>query len=86
MAFLRVKESNFGSEDKIRYDGEWKKGLIHGDGSFYWENKKLNYKGHWEHDKRHGFGTDYEKDGVTIRYEGDWEHDENYGFGTQYMN
>ena len=46
----------FSWEDRLQYNGEWKKGNIHGHGSAIFPNKD-NYIGEWKHNKKDGHGT-----------------------------
>jgi hypothetical protein len=61
------------------YEGEFRKGLRHGRGSFSWTDG-ATYEGDWEVDLRHGHGTHVYADGRM--YEGDWRAGDYHGRGT----
>lgn len=56
---------------KIEYEGEWKNGLKHGKGKFYWRNGDM-YEGGWENGLKHGKGT---LTSVGLIYTGTWVND-----------
>lgn len=45
-------------DQRLSYDGEWKNGVISGQGTMIWTNG-TKYIGCWENDKRNGIGTMY---------------------------
>jgi hypothetical protein len=60
------------------YEGEWKKGVYHGQGTLVRQGKnhgenKTTYTGMFDHGVAHGRGTEMNADGDII-YEGDWIH------------
>ena len=59
------------SKDLI-YDGFWKKGYSHGEGTEIWSDGN-KYKGQFKMGKKHGFGVYTWQNGTT--YRGMWEND-----------
>jgi hypothetical protein len=59
--------------DGDKYDGDYKRGLPDGIGTFYWAKSKLEYKGEFKKGKRDGKGTLIYSDGYKV--EGHWEND-----------
>ena len=43
-----------------KYVGQWKDGMKHGQGIFYWRNG-ARYEGSWKRDEHHGEGTYHRK-------------------------
>ena len=41
---------------KKTYIGQWKNGLMHGEGKFVWEDIGKSYEGGFENNLRHGLG------------------------------
>jgi hypothetical protein len=60
------------------YKGEFKNGLKHGTGTYYYNNGD-KYIGEWENDKKHGNGTYYFSSGA--KYKGEFENDQRNGYG-----
>lgn len=56
----------------LLYDGEWRDGQYHGQGTFYGYGNQ--YKGEWMHGKRNGQGISYNYDG-SIMFRGEWRND-----------
>ena len=67
-----------------RYEGDFIKGMCHGQGSFYRPDGTLEYEGEWQEDDCHGHGKSYHDDGTTIEYEGDFVEGMCHGQGTLY--
>ena len=61
------------------YIGEFKGGLINGQGTFCWPDGK-KYVGEWKQAKHHGKGIEYSADGHIFR-EGVWADDKYVGKG-----
>lgn len=55
-----------------RYEGEWRNGFKHGQGTSYYKNNKIQYEGEWEGGEPHGFGKVYNTNGKLL-YEGPWK-------------
>lgn len=64
--------SCFNSKGELIYDGEWKRGQIHGQGRYIW-NKDKWYEGEFQQGQKHGVGTFYLNGEPT--YSGTWKHD-----------
>lgn len=60
-------------EDKSKYEGDWKDGMRHGKGTFYYTNGD-KYVGDWKDDVQDGKGIYYFQNGE--RYEGDYANGE----------
>jgi len=58
--------------DGKKYEGEWKDGKKHGQGTLTWANGS-KYEGEWKDGKRHGQGTLAWASGK--KYEGEWKDD-----------
>jgi hypothetical protein len=71
--------SKFKFEDG-EYDGEWKGGFRHGDGTFRWNNGDV-YEGKFSHDLKHFRGKYTHANGAT--YDGQWVRDRIHGIGRQ---
>ena len=39
------------------YEGDWRDGLMHGNGIFRWKNTGAEYDGGYEKGKKHGMGN-----------------------------
>lgn len=65
------------------YAGNWKGGLKHGEGIYYYKNGDI-YEGEWENDLRSGEGTMHYVDGS--KYTGEWADDQCNGFGVLHEN
>ena len=65
------------------YRGGWKNGLMHGHGSFEWEDRR-KYVGNYIDDLKEGEGRFQWGDGRI--YEGEWKDDCMHGFGKLYYN
>ena len=61
------------------YEGDWKRGEIHGQGTYYFSGGD-KYVGEWKDGKKHGQGAYFFSEGD--RFEGNWEYDEVHGKGT----
>ena len=64
--------SCFNSKGELVYDGEWKKGQIHGKGRYIW-NKNKWYEGEFQQGQKHGIGTFYLNNDPV--YSGTWRYD-----------
>lgn len=62
-----------------RYEGEWRKGLKHGFGTFCYPDA-TKYVGQWRKDNKHGHGIYYYLNGDV--YEGAWYKGWRHGLGT----
>ena len=60
------------------YEGDWKRGEIHGQGTYYFLGGD-KYEGEWRDGKKHGQGAYFFSEGD--RFEGSWEYDEVHGKG-----
>jgi hypothetical protein len=60
------------------YEGELRKGEIHGFGTYRWSDNRV-YVGDWDHGVRTGYGKCYYKDGGI--YEGHIVNDKKHGSG-----
>lgn len=60
------------------YDGEWKKGLMHGKGRMTFNNGSV-YEGEWEYNLMHGKGVCAYENGDI--YEGEFKNSTKYGKG-----
>ena len=67
---------NQGNQDQLsaRYEGSWKRGEKHGDGTYFFPNGD-RYEGKWKRGKQHDDGTYFFPNGD--RYEGKWEGGKN---------
>lgn len=54
-----------------RYEGHWRNGFKHGDGTSYYKNNKVQYEGEWEGGEPHGHGKVYNFNGKLL-YDGLW--------------
>jgi hypothetical protein len=84
---IKIKAGSENEEVKTydngdRYEGEWKDGKRHGQGTLYYKSGS-RYEGEWKDGKRHGQGTFFWNDGD--RYEGEWKDDWKHGKGTMYL-
>lgn len=66
------------SGDGDVYEGEWKRGIANGVGTFTYANGDF-YKGQWLDGRRHGKGTETHSEGSS--YSGDWRNNEYNGKG-----
>lgn len=64
--------SCFNSKGELVYDGEWKRGQIHGNGRYIW-NKNKWYEGEFQQGQKHGTGTFYLNNDPV--YTGTWKYD-----------
>lgn len=63
------------------YDGQWKNGQKHGEGTHRYRNGDV-YKGPWQNGKRHGEkGTYIYHNKSSAEYIGGWLNDKKHGFG-----
>ena len=69
------------SPDGDKYEGEWKDGKKHGQGTITLSSG-TKYVGEWKDDQRTGQGTMTYYDGA--KYEGGWKDGKRHGQGTQY--
>mmetsp|Transcript_19436 Transcript_19436/g.36231 ORF Transcript_19436/g.36231 Transcript_19436/m.36231 type:complete len:503 (-) Transcript_19436:15-1523(-) len=67
-----------GRETYYSYDGEWKDGLMDGEGVYRFEDGKT-YSGLWKQNKPHGIGTAVYPIGST--YSGEWKNGKFHGEG-----
>ena len=68
----------YSHKDGRRYDGQYKDGRKHGDGTYVWANGNV-YVGRWFEGKMHGQGTLTFPDGAS--YEGEWKDGAQCGQG-----
>lgn len=68
--------------DKLRYDGEWKKGMLNGYGEMYAEDGSFTYSGDFKKDEFSGHGTKLYSD--STMYVGDFKNGEYCGKGVLY--
>ncbi len=62
-----------------KYTGEWRRGTMHGRGTFHWSTKGDLYEGEWRDGKMHGRGKKMMANGDV--YEGEWVDDKAHGWG-----
>ena len=62
----------YDTEGNLIYEGMWKNNLVHGKGTYIWQDGK-KYIGEFVHGKRHGQGSFYI--GNELAYDGTWEFD-----------
>ena len=70
---------------KITYDGEYRYGLYHGIGIWYYSNGNKCYEGEFKNGLKHGKGIEYYDDG-TKYYEGEFRNGLIHGIGTEYFD
>ena len=70
-------------ESGNKYEGEFKDGLFHGIGKFYYSNGDI-YVGSWEKDKKKGQGVFTSFDGNS--YDGEWLNNKEHGKGVFLTN
>ena len=63
--------------DGAKYEGDWKDGKRHGQGTLTWTNGNM-YEGEWKDNKKHGKGTTSDEDGfvtliVTFKKNKPWD-------------
>jgi len=63
----------------IRYIGEIKYGLRHGQGKFITQNEVSVYEGNWKDGLKNGYGVLTVKD--NYKFEGQWKEGVRHGFG-----
>ncbi|MBL7910663.1 MAG: TPM domain-containing protein [Bacteroidia bacterium] len=68
----------FNPQDSSRYQGQFKNGLKHGFGEYYYSDGSV-YKGQWKKGLRHGKGLLIFENGDT--YDGEWKDDNRTGKG-----
>ncbi|XP_077354596.1 MORN repeat-containing protein 3-like isoform X2 [Festucalex cinctus] len=82
------KRDGYGSQSRLRpdtntyenvYCGQWKNGMKHGDGVYFFKSGCGAYEGEWREDQRSGWGRMLFRDGDV--YEGEWTEDKEHGFG-----
>jgi antitoxin component YwqK of YwqJK toxin-antitoxin module len=72
-------------EGSVKYEGQWKDGLMHKKGTLYYsENKLVCYKGDWVGGVRKGHGELYDKTGKLL-YKGNFDDGKFSGKGTMYQ-
>jgi hypothetical protein len=69
------------SDAGLRYEGEWKDNLYHGEGVLHWPDHEY-YKGSFQLGDRHGHGNYYWPDGEM--FSGEWDQDQRNGKGVFY--
>ena len=71
---------NQGNQDQLsaRYEGSWKRGEKHGDGTYFFPNGD-RYEGKWKGGKKHGQGVYFFSDGDT--FVGQWKDGKPHGKG-----
>ena len=77
---LEDKKSEIKVLNQDLYNGEYKDGLYHGQGTYTHSNGDI-YEGDWKEGKRHGHGTYIESEGD--KYVGEWKNEKRHGQGTQ---
>ena len=66
------------------YEGNWKAGLFHGQGTLYEWPEGTKYVGEWKNGKREGNGTQFIAKGP--KYVGEWKNNRREGQGTMYLS
>lgn len=56
-----------------RYEGFWKGGFKHGEGTFWYRNGNVQYEGEWQAGEPHGMGKVYNIEG-ELKYEGEFRN------------
>jgi hypothetical protein len=72
-----------GNKDGVKYVGEWKDGVQHGQGTITWASGKfagVKYVGGWKDGEEHGQGTWTHPSGE--KYVGEWKDGTSHGQGT----
>ncbi|KAL7576422.1 hypothetical protein ACA910_018226 [Epithemia clementina (nom. ined.)] len=69
-----------GDEDTRTYQGDWKNGLRHGQGTYTWSRTGAIYQGAFESNQRQGYGT-YRDPTTQIEYVGEWKQGVYHGYG-----
>ena len=76
----------FYKDSTLWYDGNWKDGKKHGQGSSYsGSNNTLYYKGEWENDEINGYGKMYTDEGKPF-YTGEFKNSKFHGKGTLWQS
>ena len=65
------------------YEGEWKNGVMDGEGSFFIK-ERLSYKGEWKKGRKNGKGILFYKNGEK-EYDGEWKNGGKNGIGKYYF-
>lgn len=60
------------SDGILRYDGNMKNGVEHGNGIYYYGNGQIRYDGQWKNGKYDGKGKMFDEDG-SLLYDGKWK-------------
>ena len=68
-----------GSYGQAVYEGEYREGKMHGNGTFIWSKGSRRYKGEFREGMRHGTGSYWV--GNKLRYQGQWRNGKWNGFG-----
>jgi antitoxin component YwqK of YwqJK toxin-antitoxin module len=68
--------------NKKAYEGMWKDGKRHGQGTLYLWSGEKDYVGEWKDDKCNGYGTSYSLG--HIDYQGEWKDGKKHGTGIAY--
>ena len=61
-------------QQKARYEGEWRNGTRHGQGTLYWANGRIAYEGEFRNGHPNGRGILYWRDNRKIAYEGEFRN------------
>jgi hypothetical protein len=70
--------------DNMSYTGEFKDGMLYGEGTFIWEDGQT-YIGSWVNNKMQGSGKlNYPRSGSC--YEGEFNDNKRHGYGTYFWN
>ena len=69
-----------GEEDTRTYQGDWKNGLRHGQGTYTWSRTGAIYQGAFDSNQRQGYGT-YRDPTTHIEYVGEWKQGVYHGYG-----
>jgi len=68
-----------------RYEGEYKSGKKHGQGTFHFADSGNVYVGQWQSGKKHGYGVQvYGANGD--QYKGEWANNAMHGVGTYWYS
>jgi hypothetical protein len=70
--------------DQVFYDGHFKNGKYHGQGTLYYINGNKKYEGNWDNENIHGFGTIYDDNGDML-YCGEYNNND-FDYGKKYQN
>lgn len=67
------------------YEGEWKNGQMHGEGTYFYQESGQRYSGTWKNGYRSGEGQLFNAGG-NLLYDGNWLNDEKNGEGIYFYD